>query len=885
MYSVLSASSPFQPARHALWLAVAVVLATMAGCGGGGGGGGGEIVSTANARPSESNGSASAGGSNSSSGGSVTTPTLPSTPSGSNSSNNSGNSNTADGDNAVVPTLPPAPTPIPGSRNPFSCAAGAITCIEVTSTATQTQASVPVTFGQPFKAGDWKHRDTGLVARDNFNSNVPLQFDEISSHRDGSARFAVLNAKVANMQAGEKRIISLFPGSASAAPQTLAANPAWNLSLEAKVYKQQITVVNFGNRNGHTDGIPFVAGERIVMTITGPTTESFSLNITSELAGGGYITLTKIAEAFQQLVNSQSQTYIGEKIGGGYEKLWLRTRSTSQGAFQVSFTYGGSARITQVNQSNYQAPETWSVSAQDLLRQQVTLANASQASTARRFHGPVASEFKLSAPFRNASGTAHPFLTARLDARLFDGGQNTRTNVIIENNWTFKANPANITYELAYKVNGSTVQQQPVFTHYHHARWQKVLWTGTEAKVALRHNMRYFLDSRAVWNYDLNLPVPESALAAEANSLTQARTQQAGYGPMGNALLNPSFGSTGGRPEIGPLPRWTALFLITQDERARASMMAAADAAAAVPIHYRDENTDSPVNTIANPNLTTHINSSNLPESTDPTIWAPDTAHQASYAYVPYLITGDNFYLDEAMFWASWNVFSMPASYREFDKSLINRQQVRGSAWALRSIGEAQRILPDNHRMKAHYTTILDNNLSWYRQNYVVNRAGSPMGAIQHAVGETPPWQNDFVGTVIALLAENNDPYAKEAHDWFSQFNVGRFVNDANGFCAARAPGYYWKNGDAQGNYFTTWSQLFAANYPADVGKSCASLTVTEGYPHMAVGYAAYARGMLGAAANAQAPNAAAAYAKWKSMTPQMDSELAKEPNWAIVPR
>lgn len=237
------------------------------------------------------------------------------------------------------------------------------------------------------------------------------------------------------------------------------------------------------------------------------------------------------------------------------------------------------------------------------------------------------------------------------------------------------------------------------------------------------------------------------------------------------------------------------------------------------------------------------------------------------------------------MFWATWNVFSMPASYRSLEKSLINRQQVRGSAWALRSIGEAYRMLPDNHTMKGYFRTVLDNNLSWYRQNYVVSRAGSPMGAIQHDVGETPPWQNDFVATVMALLAENNEPYAKEVHDWFSQFNVGRFVNDANGFCAARAPGYYWKNADAQGNYYTTWSQLFAANYPADVGKSCANLSITEGYPHMASGYAAYARGMLGASANAQASNAAAAYAKWKTMTPQMDAELAKEPNWAIVPR
>jgi len=760
--------------------------------------------------------------------------------------------------------------------------------VEVVSTSAQAQASVPVTFGQPFKAGDWKHATQGLVARDNMNAVVPMQADEISSHRDGSARFAVINAKLTGLQPGEKRIINLFTGASSAAPQLLPANPAWNLSLEAKIFNQQVTLVNFGDRSGHSPGTPFVVGEKITMTLVGPTTESFQHTINSDTAGGGYATLTKIAEAFQQLVNSQSQTYVVERFSGDFEKLWLKTKNPSNGAFQVNFSYPGQAKITQLNQSSYQAPQVWVVNGQDLLKQQITLANASQTSTVRRFHGPVASEFKLVAPFRNSStGAPHDFLTARLDTRIFEGGQSTRTNVIIENNWTYKANPKNITYEMVFKANGTTLHQQPIFTHFHHARWQKVLWTGIEPKIQLRHKMRYFLDSRAVWNYDLSLKVPESTLAAEAANLAQARLQQAAYGPMGNAFLNPSFGATGGRPEIGPLPKWTAMYLISQDERARASMMAVADAAAAVPIHYRDDNTDRPINTITSPNLSTYYEIANPPASTDPTIWEPDTAHQGSYSYVPYLLTGDNFYLDEAMFWATWNVFSLPASYRSLEKSLINNQQVRGSAWALRSIGEAYRMLPDSHSMKGYFRTLLDNNVSWFKQYYVVDRKGSPMGAIQHVgTANTPPWQNDFVGVVMALLAENSEPNAKEAHDWFSQFNVGRFTNESNGFCAALAPGYYWVNADAQGNFFTNWSQILAANYPASVGTACSSIQVlADSYPHMASGYAAYARGMLGAAAGAQASGASAAYTKWKTMTPLMDAELAKEPNWAIVPR
>lgn len=778
--------------------------------------------------------------------------------------------------------------PAPAPMGSFSCAHGAVTCVEVASTSSAVQTSVPVTFGQPFRAGDWKHNETGLIARDNFNTSIPIQADEVSSHRDGSARFAVFNLQMPTLQAGERRIVSLFKGSPATAPKALQASPNWKLSLEAKIYTQQVTKVTFGDARGHTAGTPFLAGQTITMHINGSANESFTHTITADQAGGGFATLTKIAQAFQALINAKSSAYVVEKLGsgGGYQALWIKTKNPSGKGFTVSFSYGGLAKISQQNLSNYQAPAVWTATAQTQLEQQVSLANNSQASASRRWHGPVSSEFHLVTPFaNNTTGEAHAFLTARFDVRLFDGSQRVRTDAVIENNWAFKPNPKNITYELAFKVNGQSVHNQAVFTHFAHARWHKAVWSGTAPETRVRHHMPYFMASRAVHNYDLSLAVPETTLASEASSLAQKRTQQAALGPMANTLLQPMFGTTGGRPDIGPLPKWTALYLVTQDDRMREAMMAVADSAAAVPVHFRNENTGHPVDTIANPTLSVHYNGPNIPLSGDPTIWAPDTAHQASFAYVPYLLTGDRFYLDEAMFWASWNVFTLPAGYRGDEKSLIHRHQVRGTAWALRSIGEAYRMLPDAHAMKSTFRTILDNNLDWYHQYYVVNGAGSPMGAIQHSPQSTPPWQNDFVATSFGLLAENSDPFSKEVLAWFSKFNVGRLMSDADGFCAAKAPGYYWTNIDSQGGFINSWSQLFATNYPADVGKSCDSLSITEGYPSIANGYAAYARAMLGASANASMENAVQAYQKWKAMTPAMETALPKDPTWAIVPR
>lgn len=779
-------------------------------------------------------------------------------------------------------------TTMPVATAPFDCAVGALTCVEIVSTSAQAQASVPVTFGQPFQAGQWLPQTQGLVAKVG-EAAVPLQADEVSSHRDGSARFAVLSAQLNNLQANERRIVNIYKASVSSNSATLPASPTWDMEVVAKIFNTQVTKVKFGNRNGQTAGTPFLAGEQITLTLSkDTTTQSFTHTVTTAQAGGGHSTLSLIAEEFRKLINSQSTVFMAERIGtgNGYENVWVKTRDPAGGAFQVSFSYAGAATISQINTAEFEPPRDWVFRPQESLKQQIAASNSGQTVASRRLHGAVATEFGLAAPLKDAvTGAEHPHLAARLDTRLYNAGQQIRTDVVMENNWTFKPNPKNITYELTVKQGGTTVHQQPVFTHYHHARWHKAVWAGAEPNVRVRHHMGNFMASRAVWNYDRTLPVSETTLAAEATNLASKRAAQAHLGPMGNVFLQPLFGTTGGRPDIGPLPRWTALYLVTQDERARASMLANADAAASVPIHYRDENTGHPVDPVANRTLSVYWNGSTVPSSSDPTIWAPDTAHQASFTYVPYLLTGDRFYQDEMLFWASWNVITMPSGYRGYEKALVNRHQVRGQAWALRSLFEAHAALADKHPMKSTYRTMLDNNLAHYRQTYVNGVNASPMGSIQHSVPSTSPWQNDFVGSVMSLMAENREPNARELLDWLSRFNVGRFMSEAEGFCAARAPGYYWRNVDAAGTYINNWSEIFAANYAEDVGKACSTLTITSGYPASAGGYAAYARGMLGAAANANVFNADAAYAKWKAMTPAMDKAFAADPTWAIKPR
>ena len=720
------------------WLPAMLFMAALSGCGGGSSGGELETSPSAIAPPPG-----------------VETPSSGGFPSSS----------------ITQPTLPSAPVPIP--KAPFNCAEGAITCVEVASTSSQAQASLPVTFGQPFEAGDWLHTTQGLIAKVN-GATIPLQTDEISSHRDGSARFAVLSAQLNNIQTGEARIINLYTGAKTSNTPNVPADPDWNLEVETQLY----------DANGNASA-------------------------------------TLVAQPQAQL-----KTQIANNSG-------------------------------------------------------------------RRLSGAVASEYTIVTDFKNkATGIRHPHLSVRFHTRFVDGGARIRTDVVMENTRTWTNTPGNISYSMVIKRNGVTLHSQPKFTHYHHARWHKVVWTGASAEpqARVRHNMPYFMASKAVWNYDLNVQIPASVLANDYSRLIKARADQAALGPMGNAMVEPYFPMTGGRDDVGPYPRWTVNYLLSQDSSALEVMLANADAAAAVNTHYRDETTDYPLDLDRYPNvsITPEWSSPVLPTVVnDTTIWTPDVAHQASFAYVPYLVTGDNFYLDEMMFWTAWNAAAPNPSYRGAGLGLAKDNQVRGQAWAMRALGETVRALPDTHPRKTYFSNRLEANLDWYANEYPRNAKASqtytlnalPKPDEPHLTG---PWQNDYFGIVFSQLAENGDPKATEMLNWVSKFNLGRFNAESEGFCTAYAAGYYFTIQNTNRAPYTSWKDLFQANFP---GTACSTSLAIEGYPDWSGGYAASARAMMAAAHNAGVTGAATTYAKWRSWTPKMDADFSNNPTWAIVPR
>ena len=115
---------------------------------------------------------------------------------------------------------------------------------QVVSQSTQTQTSIPVTFGQVFKAGDVPANATVLATLN--GQSIPLQVDAKATNPDGSLRHAVLTAMVPSLPGGGALPLALSSGSSAA---SMAKGAPVSLSqLLATNYDAKVSL-NIGGTN------------------------------------------------------------------------------------------------------------------------------------------------------------------------------------------------------------------------------------------------------------------------------------------------------------------------------------------------------------------------------------------------------------------------------------------------------------------------------------------------------------------------------------------------------------------------------------------------------------------------------------------------------------
>ena len=523
--------------------------------------------------------------------------------------------------------------------------------------------------------------------------------------------------------------------------------------------------------------------------------------------------------------------------------------------------------------------------------------------------GPIANEWLVSAPLKTAQGSAHPHLSARFAIRATSGANQARVDVTVENSWAFEAAPQNFLYDGQVIVGGQTVYTVPGLNHLHHARWRKVFWWGGQPQVHVKHDTAYLINSRAVPNYDQSVLPAEANLAALANQWTAAKSA-----PMAVGLAQPYMPTTGGRNDLGILPGWAATYLLSQDKRAKLVTLGTADLAGSFSSHYRDRKTDRPVSLFDYPYMTlqglygdTYNPATKLREHFPPCpttlCTSPnraDTSHQAGFAYLPYLVTGDYYYLEELQFWAMYNSFSPNPAYRGFGQGLLKSDQVRGQAWSMRTLAEAAYITPDSDALKSQFKYFLDTNLDWYNANYPHNSTANTLGIITNGyaivynggVG-VAPWMDDFFTAAMGHVLELGFEKAHPILLYKSKFPISRMVG--TGACWIDASIYALTvRSSATSPIYPSIKEAYLASHSADFNKlACNStamatslkLKVGEmtGYSYSETGFPSNLQPALAYSADIGGVAGANAWGVFAART--LKPDYRRGPQFAIVPR
>lgn len=407
----------------------------------------------------------------------------------------------------------------------------------------------------------------------------------------------------------------------------------------------------------------------------------------------------------------------------------------------------------------------------------------------------------------NATKSLHPIFVATFYPQYPQG---VKVEMILENAWTTKLQDQ--AYSLALKtgnpLNSIPVYTKALFTHLARSRWRKVFWSGTTpVDVHVNPNLAYMIYTKILPNWDLSITTTSSAITNDIN-----RFNSGDKGDINGVAFWTQYQSSADRPELGIMPAWYLRWLYTGDPRLYDVMMGNAAVAGYVPIHYRESLTgrfyDS-ANTVdalgralsinARPSVyllnQTAGNGADLISPVGPASWGGwglDLAHEPDMSFVPYLVTGDWYWLEELYFTAGSDLATPNPSNCFYCRHgnwgyFPYAAQTRGQAWGLRNVAHAAIAAPDNTPEKAYFTEKLNNNIAVEEGNqnvlsgvfyqactsnpYNENTEASKWCWGRKTIGENVPNPLHFMnkGDVsldgAALFVSPTDPYAVERQD------------------------------------------------------------------------------------------------------------------------
>lgn len=368
----------------------------------------------------------------------------------------------------------------------------------------------------------------------------------------------------------------------------------------------------------------------------------------------------------------------------------------------------------------------------------------------------------------------------------------TWVRVVVENPPMIRSDGTDYLYDASVVVDGVAVESLTGYTHYRNTAWTADRWLGgTQHDVLVRQDTGQIQATDLVPTYGMAATIEESELA------TLPTSHQVGD----TLLYSTSMGAGGFQKQIGLLPNWDAQYLVSGDDRAMRCVRAHTRAILTYPVVWRNgtgEILKPSDNPLGNYGATgPHGGSGNFGPST--ANW--EVAHHPSAGYLDYILTGDSLALD-AMLGQCATLYQQPSTSAGSSVDRISKAQTRGTAWFIRTIGQAAAIVPDDHANKSDLQAWLDSNAQYAR-----DRSTDDPNAIDSAIGypwtwstynpnaplKVAPWMHHFwvaaMGHVSDLepLADMTD--FNRLRDWMYRGAVG-ILGDSSGYCFTLAGNY-----------------------------------------------------------------------------------------------
>ena len=280
------------------------------------------------------------------------------------------------------------------------------------------------------------------------------------------------------------------------------------------------------------------------------------------------------------------------------------------------------------------------------------------------------------------------------------------------------------------KTSPTTVYSKAGVSHWFGSRWSKVFWIGgaPEQKIDVDSDLAHLAATNFIPNYDPTNTPPATDIDYQ---WTYWQTKPQDLYDFG--YWTRYMPSTGGRGDIGPIPSWTELWLSTGDWRMREIALKSADLAGAWSLNFREHDTAAffdrahtvaapgkPLSLNVHPNLwfpnNNGVYEGMISGAQKDANWIPDGAHQPDPFSVPYLLTGDSYYLESMQLWAATQALSYaPGAYGRGKPGYGGIQdQIRGNGWILRSRALTAALSPDGSPEKLYFSQLMDDAIAFW---------------------------------------------------------------------------------------------------------------------------------------------------------------------------